>query len=349
MRNEKPSRYSDSVLGPSLAAKIKNPHHAQQFKELLGQGIPAVDAYEQIKQREFNDDHEVELEKAGISPQERMELQVNGVYDPVRVAGAVERAKNDPKRERVVTPEMMAKYFDLTEMDPEKGRQYAQLSRDAGYLWPGFDKTQPKTAAVVEAAPAVAQPVAPAAAVPLRERIPAGVTPEEYVARRSIQEQEAQAEQTAAKAWTSAKGKLVEPFLKAYPTPELQLIAARAILDELPSEDPESPSYFDDNRGAVGKVPYEVLAMRKLGLDPTGKAFDEPGNLRLGSQEVDNRELLKAFAEDVIRVHEEQEKGAAPAAVPTGELPRPKSPAEAAQLPKGSRFIGPDGKIRVVP
>jgi len=319
-REQRPSRLSTQVLGPQLALKIKDPRHVQEYNALLEGGADPHTAFEQVRLLEFKDNQAKELAAAGVPEETWGTLQgQDGMYDPVKVARAVESVKSDPRRERAVTSEMLGKYLELKQMDPELAKEYAQTARDNGYLWAGLEKTKPAVVpAVVEpkVAPVPeAQSLVPAVTFkPLSERIPKGVTPEQFIAQKGAMDKAAQEEQEAAKAWTSAKSKLINPFLKAYPSPDLQLIAARAILDELPSEDPDTPSYVDDNVGVVGQVPYGVLVAKKLGLDPNGAAFDEPGNLRFGTQTVTNNELLKAFAEDVIKAHSEQEKAAAPPA-----------------------------------
>lgn len=296
-RQERPNRYSDQVLGPSIAAKIKEPHMLARYRKNMEEGMSALDSWEDIKNAQYNEGHEVALAKAGYTQEEREALKENGMFNPLTVTSAIERGKNDPSKDRPVPVEMANKYFEIMQLDPARAKQYAQFNRDAGFLFPGFEKTQVKIEAQPSAAAAAAGPQASA---PAKVQLKDLKTPEQKVVESGFSKIRETEQRDIDEAWSEARKPIVKRISEVYKDINDWPGVAAGILrgDEMAPTDEEA--IITDDFGRVVNTPYDLIILKKLGLDPNAPAFSEPHNRRWGTQEVTNRELLKYVAKDIL-------------------------------------------------
>lgn len=153
----------------------------------------------------------------------------------------------------------------------------------------------------------------------------------------------------ANRVWDKTKANVeakLRQFADSLNIPVETLVSSLSSNETLTAEEATPEDVIQYGNPRLGVVPVRNLFVGKTGLKLGDKVpeFEPLKNLKhAGSLGLDSGKNWS----DVLDAYLQEKSGNAPPA--TVALPRPSSPEEAAKLPAGSQFIGPDGTIRVVP
>lgn len=308
---ERPTPYSDVVLGPQFANRISNPLLRRQFEDEMVSGVNFETAKRNHLNREHNYNQELALSKAGVPRDQWAPLQRNGLYDEAEVLRMTAPRKETPLDKEISFWEERSNYLrrqaEAQGLMPDESPQYKEANdMVAALLKQRMATAAPSApaAAPVQQPPATpATPAAPAAApapeAPKLRSLDEIKTPEERSEedRRSMEARRAQS--TVDAVWTEAKDKLADKLLAKYPDAEDRIAVLAGVLKGANAPDRDDAPVDDFGRKVLEG--YDAYLLKQLGLSPQEVAFEEPGNLRTGSQKVRNIELLMALARDTLR------------------------------------------------
>ena len=181
---ERPSPYSDAVLGPQFAAKIDDPRLRGAFEDDVVRGLNVQQAKANHYKRASEFSAKMKAAEAGFSPAEVEQFRLpDGTFDEAAIQyQATQRKANDPADEMRLRQTRLAfldrkREANLGELSPVEEAEYNDHGERLGQLFQrmkGIAPTQGQAAAPVGgvAAPA-ASPVAPVPGmVPTASRIP---------------------------------------------------------------------------------------------------------------------------------------------------------------------------------
>jgi hypothetical protein len=302
----------------------KDPRALQNFqRRMLDEGMSANDAWEAYRVDQFNEPLAQQLAEAGVPREEFDKYRTqSGTFDPVEVSRGIAQTKAAAKASSLgkKTAEPIDEEIELLKdaMEQRKKRLEAtggDITKDAMFqeYADSLDKAygqkrlvlRPPPKPVIGKATQVAGEAPKATAA--QATFDVNKSPEE---NRRIQEQQAvqaqresgqrKREDTIARAWTDKKLKLTDEIGALYKSPEEILAVANAILSGNPV--PVKTKLASGNE-VEDLVPYRLFLAQKLGRKLTDTAFEEPENERWGTQEVTNDELLREWAESILKAH----------------------------------------------
>lgn len=315
---------ADQKLGTYFYTKIqedKDPRHLQNFqRRMLNEGMSANDAWEAYRTDQFNEPLMQQLAEAGV-PREQFDMYrtQSGAFDPVEVSRGIAQVKAlkeassgrgkplDPLDDQIKTftqaMDDRRKHIEAIGGDITKDTVYDSYVKrlEGAYkkkdeLW-NPPPAKPKIESIVEESAGSPDEVATQSEAP--PAFDVTVSPEENQARLEKHKQQAGEREVAnkiARVWTDKKLALTDKIAASYKSPEEILAVAHAI----------------DANGPIthgGKTePYLSFIADKLGIKSSDTAFDEPDNVRWGTQKVTNRELLKEWAASILKVYKAQKK-----------------------------------------
>lgn len=355
----KPNPKSDAVLAPQFAEKITDPRRKAEFqRRMVEDGLSFEEARDQHYMDEFNEKQALQLAEAEIPEEEYAALQREGRFDPVAVARRVAQQKREQQATRYGKDPLDQEIGTLTDAlrnrervvnargeDPATDALYLKYSERLDEVY--GKKLNPPTPAVPvtttgaiplvppgEVAPApvvvdTSDQVNPVAVVsPGQQAFDEGLTPEEVEERSQPPTKE---QQDVDNAWSQGVQGIAQQVQEIYPdSDELYspaVLAARAIYTDKAIDDKETGLL--KKFGALGKTTYAREVLKKIGRKPEDTAFEEPHNLRTGSQEVKNLELLKVWAEELLTRKGLLQKGNGPAAQAPPQTEKQKKAEEA--------------------
>lgn len=321
---------SDQDLGVSFSETIEDPSLRANFQGYMTQGIPFAEARDRYYVDRNNQQQAMKLAEAGISEAEVADLtDPNGRINPVAVARRIADERRRREQADDTTPidrsirtlegaiRSRTAVLDKSNLDIATDPQIQAWTSQLDDLYvrslEARSPQQPGTAApatigttglpvlpgTVQQAPTPTAPVAaPQQAAPevdqqaFIEAVRSGKTADEFrKERESVQKQTAEA-QAVDQAWTDAKTKVAETMNQMIPDPQERILEARAILSD--------KTIDSGPRTKLGspQVPYWTKYSNR-GQNRFG--FKEPGNLRTGSQQVGDDEVLQAWARDLLQ------------------------------------------------
>lgn len=354
----KPNPKSDEVLAPAFAEKITDPRRKAEFQSrIIQDGLSFEEARDQYYQDDFNEKQAIQLAEAGVPEQEYETLRRNGTFDPASVARRVAQAKREqmaPRRSNNPLDQQIGLLQDAirtrtsvlnaTGEDPATDPELNNWSRMANDLYGRrLKEFAPDGTPVVKPAakPVVTPPggVATQGAKPLTEEeefirdIEEVKTPEararerqQTVAKEEQEKAASPVQEEIARTWTQQKNDLQKELEKRYPNKLDLLLAARAVAADAMEETDTPIEEAKGRRWDPGqRVPYDVYLLNKIGRNSVMPAFKEPGNERWGTQDVTNQELIREWADGILRKYNvvgavNPEQGAAASPPPQSEL-----------------------------
>jgi hypothetical protein len=325
----RPSKAAQSMI-PSLAMKLPIEERGV-FNELVNQPEFANNpfaAYDEAQRRGSRSKQHGELVKAGV-PLAKIDQTKD--YSPIEFEDLVRQHKK-PETGSDFTDKLVQQAwsgFDENYMPPEGIDDPVEIAIDMA-----DKKNSIREQILAKYGKAVATQVAPAVGVPapaITPTAPAITAPKEStdaVARSRLANLPAdeiesaikkEAEESAKgaeviKAWQSAKEKLESAIRKALPDKDvgyginpLEQFARQVLNPDSAKSDAQAPQLLmGAGSGNIrpSTVPNYQKTMAKIGLNPSQKAFAEPGANRkwlfelFGTQDVTNDEAIKAWAKD---------------------------------------------------
>jgi len=333
----KPNPKSDEVLAPAFAEKITDPRRKAEFQSRIVQdGLSFEEARDLYYQDDFNEKQAIQLAEAGVPETEYESLRRNGTFDPASVARRVAQAKREqmaPRRSNNPLDQQIdllreairtrTSVLNATGEDPAADPELNNWSRMANDLYGRrLKEFAPDGTPVTTPAPGAPVPVVPGAPGsppqadrPLTEEeefirdITEGKTPEtrarerqQMLAKEEQQKAVSPVQEEIARTWTQQKNDLQKELEKRYPNKLDLLLAARAVAADAMEETDTPIEEAKGRRWDPGqRVPYDVYLLNKIGRNSVMPAFKEPRNERWGTQEVTNQELIREWANDILR------------------------------------------------
>jgi len=330
---------ADQKLGMYFYTKLqedKDPRALQNFqRRMLDEGMSANDAWEAYRVDQFNEPLAQQLAEAGVPREEFDKYRTpTGTFDPVEVSRGIAQTRAAAKASSLgkKTAEPIDEEIELLKdaMEQRKKRLEAtggDLTKDTVFLdyADSLDKAYQQKRLVLRPPPkpVIGKPTQISGEAPVAP-VTFDVTKSPEENRRIQEQQTVQAQRGAeqqkkadiiARAWTDKKLKLTDEIGALYKSPEEILAVANAILSGNPV--PVKKRLASGNE-VEDLVPYRLFLAQKLGRKLTDTAFEEPENERWGTQEVTNDELLREWADSILKAHK------ALTAEPTGQ-PAPAS------------------------
>lgn len=309
------------TLAPSLRMKL-DPSELRHFDEAFNQTGDALSAYDQARLKGENERGFAEMLGKGVplevamqhkdkilTPFERAALvqqhaAKRGVKDEFReqklkgllatLADQVPSMNSDTKVGPIVTLEdvlkKQAENYDLAHrmVYPEKYQQPPAIATPA--------------AEGGNVAPAVT-PAPTAPVIPIEQQIDLSKVPfseiESTVKKTAEKAKEAEA---INKAWYDAQTELQKKLAKEFPGnfPGTNYSKLRRFAEAVVKG--ERQPYRLDNSDEESMIPVGWVALNKLGLNPGKNAFAEPGNRRVGPQEVPYDQVLQSWANNYLGI-----------------------------------------------
>lgn len=315
---------ADQKLGMYFYSKLQNdkdPRALQNFqRRMLEEGMSANDAWEAYRVDQFNEPLAQQLAEAGVPREEFDKYRTpTGTFDPVEVSRAKVRAAataSAAKRGGPVEPidqeiailqDQMKERKDYLESleqplkdDPIYTGAYTQLNklREAQRL-----KLNPPTPPVDELLNKYGGGSQEAPAPPTRPVSPQRVALEQEEAYKK--ESAGREQRVADTEWTKNKINLGQTISKAFPGRDEVLGIALDIAEGLSI--PKKVASMGANylpQETTADIPLENIIAEKLGVKPNDVAFEEPGNVRTGSQKVTYAELIREWAQEAKTLYD---------------------------------------------
>ena len=316
---------ADQKLGSYFYTKIqedKDPRALQNFqRRMLDEGMTANDAWEAYRTDQFNEPLMQQLAEAGV-PREQFDMYrtQSGAFDPVEVSRGIAQARAAGKVSSRGGKEVQPIDVRIETLKEAIDQRKKHLEAIGGNVIGDdrYKKLDEELNGVYEEKLAGVRPVVPpvddllskydagsqeAPALPTRPVSPQRVALEQEEAYKK--ENAGREQRVADTEWTRNKISLGQNISKAFQGKDEVLGIALDIAEGLSI--PKKITSMGANylpQETTADIPLENLIAEKLGVNPEGVAFEEPGNVRTGSQKVTYAELIREWAKEAKALYD---------------------------------------------
>lgn len=303
------------TLAPSLRMKL-DPSELRHFDEAFNQTGDALSAYDQARLKGENERGFAEMLGKGVPLEVAMQHK-DKILTPFERAALVQQHANKGKEEdanEFSRKKALDYLFANGNYDLTKPEEFTRMQADVANvhkLFPTMRSTagQPQPPAIAtpaaeggNVAPAVT-PAPTAPVIPIEQQIDLSKVPfseiESTVKKTAEKAKEAEA---INKAWYDAQTELQKKLAKEFPGnfPGTNYSKLRRFAEAVVKG--ERQPYRLDNSDEESMIPVGWVALNKLGLNPGKNAFAEPGNRRVGPQEVPYDQVLQSWAKNYLGI-----------------------------------------------
>jgi hypothetical protein len=316
---------ADQKLGTYFYTKIqedKDPRHLQNFqRRMLDEGMSANDAWEAYRTDQFNEPLMQQLAEAGVPREQFSQYMTDtGHFDPVEVSRGIAQTKAAAKASGLgkKAAEPIDEEIELLKdaMEQRKKRLEAvggNITEDPVFkdYADSLDKAYGQKRTALRPPPPPVDDLLNKYAAGSQET-PASPTRPVSPQRVALEQEEAYKKENAGREqrvadaeWTKNKINLGQTIGKAFPGKDEVLGIALDIAEGLSI--PKKVASMGANylpQETTAEVPLENIIADKLGVNPNDVAFEEPGNVRTGSQKVTYAELIREWAKEAKALYE---------------------------------------------